>query len=151
MAGMNDKDAAHVKELLDIAINAVRCEYNTKFEVLTKLIDTRMEVVDTQISAIEKATILAAGTMDKRLDGMNEFRSALKDAQNTFLTVDEYTRMHEKVLEDVKVLREDKARAEGKASIESVNQVRSIADRGNLIGFFGILVGVAGVFIALFH
>jgi hypothetical protein len=66
------------------------------------------------------ATKIAKETNDKRLDSMNEFRQSLKDAQATFITRGEHNILHQRIDEDIRVLRESKANIEGKASVTSV-------------------------------
>jgi hypothetical protein len=53
---------------------------------LETLINERTKLFENRVKALETATILAAGQMDKRLDGMNEFRDTLKDQGSTFAT-----------------------------------------------------------------
>ena len=43
-------------------------------------------VIDLRFNGIEKATDLARVNMEKRLDGMNEFRETLKDQASRFVT-----------------------------------------------------------------
>ena len=78
------------------------------------------EHFESRIVALEKATTIAAINMEKRLDGMNEFRSQLKDQASTFISRNEYTVMMEKLQQDIKTLQISKANLEGKASQQSV-------------------------------
>jgi len=70
------------------------------------------EHFESRVSALEKATEVATNVLDKRLDSMNEFRAQLKDQASTFVSRIE----HEKVMEDLRELREWKSKQEGKAS-----------------------------------
>jgi hypothetical protein len=70
--------------------------------------------------SIKSATTLAKKENDRRLAGMNEFREALKDAQSTFVTRNESSIQHDRMENDIKFLREDRAKMEGKASMNSV-------------------------------
>ena len=81
---------------------------------------TLKEYFEVRVTALEKATTLAAEQMDKRLEGMNEFRGQLKDQGATFLTRNEYAIAHEKLCDDIKLLREFRAQLEGKASQQAV-------------------------------
>ena len=67
-----------------------------------------------------KSTDLATSLLDKRLDTMNEFRQALKDQQATFVSRSEFEILHQRIIEDIRILREAKATTEGKASMASV-------------------------------
>lgn len=100
-----------------------------------------------RIEALEKATTLAALQMDKRLEGMNEFRTQLKDQGQTFLTraemdiVSHNTRSEISLMkDDIRILREAKAQMEGKASQQSV-QVSLV------FAIIGILIGIASLMI----
>ncbi len=57
---------------------------------LREVVDFKLAALDRLIharaAAIERATLLAAATLDKRLEGMNEFRDALKDQTALFVT-----------------------------------------------------------------
>ena len=66
------------------------------------------------------STTLARENLERRLEGMNEFRQTLKDVNSTFITRTEYQAQLDKLIEDVKLLREAKANLEGKASMGSV-------------------------------
>lgn len=56
---------------------------------------------ESQLRDRDRAIEIAQRSMEKRLDGMNEFRDALKDAQSSFIT----RREHELLLEDIDELK----------------------------------------------
>lgn len=97
------------------------------------------EYIDTRFEAMEKAVTIANATMDKRLEGMNEFRSSLKDASALYFTRAEHQAYLEKVDADIRVLRESKAALEGKASAKSVIFA-------TIIAVIGITLSVASLF-----
>jgi len=78
------------------------------------------EYFEQRFDTLEKDMNKASAQMDKRLEGMNEFRSALKDQSGKFLTKDEFNIQHLRVQDDIRILRESKATLEGKASQTSV-------------------------------
>ena len=88
----------------------------TKSPNYTKNEVTLRDYIDTRICAVNEATRIAHSSMEKRLEGMNEFRSALKDQSSTFISRAE----HDKVLEDIRELRESRAELAGKASQSAV-------------------------------
>jgi hypothetical protein len=90
--------------------------------------------------ALEKQTLLVQISLEKRLDGMNEFRDALKDQQRLFVPRTE----HDKVLEDIRSLRESRSMLEGKASQLSVNIAIVLAVAGLLIGVLGLILRLRG-------
>jgi len=118
------------------------CDQEKCYELLRQYVDLKCEgikgLLNEKISGIDKATDLAAKAMDKRLDGMNEFRDALKDQNKLFVTKE----MHDKVLDDIKFLREEHAKQEGKASQSSVNFAMFIAIAGIFIGIVGIVLAM---------
>jgi len=54
-------------------------------------------------------TVTAALALDKRLEIMNKFRESMKDQSATFITRTEYSSLHDRVIEDIRILRESKA------------------------------------------
>ena len=76
---------------------------------LKEYVDTRIEDLTTRclckISDMEKAVVVATAQMDRRLEGMNEFRNQLKDQAGTFVYRPEYTAAHLRLAEDVQGLR----------------------------------------------
>jgi hypothetical protein len=90
-------------------------------------------------SNLEKSTAIAASAMERRLEGMNEFRNQLKDQTSTFVVRSEYNSTLSRLNEDIRVLRESKATMDGKASQMSTNISTIIAIIGliiSLVGFF---------------
>lgn len=129
-----------LKEYVDLqvesakkAIVACRVREREIFENLRGIFEAR-------IDSIEKATKLAADTMDKRLDGMNEFRDTLRDQASKFSTRAEIDLFKAGVEDDIRILRESKANLEGKASQNSVNLALAFSICGLLIGIFGIIM-----------
>ena len=55
------------------------------------------EYIDTCLEARDKATDKAYQSMERRLDGMNEFRDALRDQGLTLVTKAEYRTWQEKI------------------------------------------------------
>jgi hypothetical protein len=76
--------------------------------------------IDLKIIAIEKSTTLAKESMERRLEGMNEFRDSLKDQSEKFVSASEYNIKISRIEEDIRLLRESKATLEGKASTTQV-------------------------------
>jgi hypothetical protein len=97
------------------------------------------DYVDTRILALEQATNLAAKTLEKRLEGMNEFREALKNQASLFITRSEMELEIEKMEKDIRVLRESKANLEGKASQISVVIALAISILGLFVGIIGLI------------
>jgi len=70
--------------------------------------------------SVKEATTLAKTEVDVRLAGMNEFREALKDNNNSFIYRNEYQIQIDKLNDDIQSLKETRANTEGKASMTSV-------------------------------
>lgn len=70
-----------------------------------------------QFKANAKALKIAHKAMNKRLDGMNEFRAALRDQASKFVTKDEYNPAHLRNEDDISKLREWRSNIEGRSSI----------------------------------
>ncbi len=65
-------------------------ELDRRCNELLRLIDQRFtdhdKLADARFASIARATELAAGTMNARLEGMNEFRSTMADQSRTYIT-----------------------------------------------------------------
>ena len=111
----------------------LRDHFDDKFEEHRIVDDARFASLESQlnikISSLEKATTVAAGLMEKRLESMNEFRAQLKDQAGTFVPRSEYENQQHRLDEDVRILRETKASSEVSAAmlekrLESMNEFR---------------------------
>jgi len=98
-----------------------------------------LEALTIRLDGTEKVTELSRAAMDKRLEGMNEFREALKDQQKNFISRQEF----DLVVADIRVLREAKASLEGKADQSSVNNVMLLA----IIGIFLSITTIVVMFV----
>jgi len=119
---MTKRDGVTLKEYMDTRFKAMQEEINTK------------------IRSIEKATTLAAHTLEKRLEHMNEFRDALKNQAHQFVTRAELQNMRELIEADIRMLREAKAALEGKASQLYVTVTM-------LVSILGLFLAVLSYFI----
>ena len=112
----------------------LREHFDDKFQEHRVVDDARFAGLENQlnikISSLEKATTVAAGLMEKRLESMNEFRAQLKDQAGTFVPRNEYDSQLHRLNEDVRILRETKASSEVSAAmlekrLESMNEFRA--------------------------
>ena len=93
------------------------------------------EYVDARFESISRETALTKSDLDKRLEAMNEFRQALRDQNQTFVTKPE----HEFVMKDIRELRESRAELAGKASQQSVTIVYLISGLSLLVAIVSLL------------
>ena len=82
-----------------------------------------IRAVEAHLEATDKAVEVAKQGLDRRLEGMNEFREALKEQASHFVTKAE----HAFVMADIRDLRESRAKLEGMASQRSVYVVYAIS------------------------
>ena len=101
-----------------------------KFSANEKNVKLALDSLMIRLESMDKVIEMDKQALNRRLDGMNEFRAALKDQQAEFVRRPE----HGAVVEDIKVLMESKARLEGKAEQSSV--------------IWAIGIGIVGVFIS---
>jgi chaperonin cofactor prefoldin len=100
-----------------------------------------------ELAAIKEATRLAKDVVDVRLASMNEFRSALSDQADSFLTRTEYQAQHQnlesrftRMDEDIRMLRESRAELQGKASQSQVNVALMVAAIGIALSVLGLML-----------
>lgn len=106
---------------------------------LTEKIDGLERYVDEKFSAQALAVDMARNTMDKRLDGMNEFREALRDQASKMMTRSEYAVNHEKFRDELTKLTRSMERMEGKASQTSFYITAGIAIISLVFGAIHVL------------
>lgn len=96
------------------------------------------EYVEALINAIVVARDTAYESMNQRLDGMNEFRDALRDQAGRFVTRDEVRSLIDGLTKDIKSLELSRAELQGKASQTSVNV-------GYVFTAIAVLISVIGL------
>lgn len=108
---------------------------------------TLKEYVDLRFDQSQMALVLAERALKTHLDQLNEFKEALQDQTNTYVTrneldlkldrwISEYKIAHETVTKDIKSLQEFKIIIETKASQTSVVWAYVIAGIGILISLW---------------
>lgn len=78
------------------------------------------EYFDMRLGHIESNITTAKAEMDRRLDGMNEFREQLRVQEQTYMPRKEVESSMAAVNSDIRMLRESRAVLEGKASQNSM-------------------------------
>ena len=112
--------------------------------------ETRLDALqrhtESQLLSIDRATCLALQAMDKRLEGMNEFRAALSDTTARLVTREELAALNVRYLDnvarldtDISELKTYRATMEGKASQSSVNAATVLS----IIGLIMALISLA--------
>ena len=110
---------------------------------------TLREFIEAKLAANERAVELAARSMEKRLDGMNEFRDTLRDQAARFVTREEvalqlarltdFTAAERAAIkEQLAGLQTFKDRLDGKASASAVYI-------GYALSILGLVLAVAGL------
>lgn len=88
---------------------------------LKEHLETKLEALDrvftTQLEALATALKLATDALDHRLQGMNEFRDALKDQAGRLATKDEVSALREVIDTRLKALEVSRAYAAGVAAV----------------------------------
>jgi hypothetical protein len=89
---------------------------------------------DMTAEALDKAV----GVMDRRLEGMNEFRSALRDQQSNFVRGDVFAALVDRVIAIEKLDIQGAARGQGYSSVI-----------GWIVGAIGLAATVLGIVVIL--
>jgi len=90
-----------------------------------------------KLEEAEKALNMARQTLERRLEGMNEFRAQLKEQAGTFIIRSEFMATMERWDREIKNLNRAKDLVEGKASVTSV--------------YLALLVGLLSIFISIIN
>lgn len=107
--------------------------------------DSMIAFINEKFAANEVAVQLARKDLNKRLESMNDFRSALSDQSSKMLTRDEYIVNHEMFRKELNELTKAKERMEGKASQTSFYIATAIAVFSLFLGAIHILRDFAGM------
>ena len=101
---------------------------------------TLKEYFESKFKAVDKALKLASSNMERRLEGMNEFREDLRNQAATFVSRTE-CEAHRKLIDaDLRMLRESKSHLEGKASQLSVTISLLLALAGLVVAVGALIV-----------
>lgn len=116
------------------------------------LSDYRMEATQSlreflihQLQNIKEQTNDRSVSMEKRLEGMNEIRNAMKDQASRLLDRKEFESYKEAADKDIRMLRESKAELGGKADQSSVTRIFVVSIIGTVISVIMLLVHILGV------
>jgi len=99
------------------------------------------DYVDTRLDGLDKAAKVSRDALEKRLDALNEIRSAMRDQTSTLATKVEL----EGPLRDLRSLCEWRSSMEGKASQSSVNTAMLLSIVGTLLAILGLILRLVGV------
>jgi hypothetical protein len=100
------------------------------------------EFLEQQLEAIDRNTRDKAAVMDKRLEGMNELRGAMKDQALLYAEKKDLYAVKESLEKDVRMLRESKAELHGKSSQTAI--IVAV-----IFSILSIILSAVGVFIKL--
>jgi len=118
-----------------------RDHFESRLENLEKASDVSLkEHIESRLASLEKATELARFQMEKRLEGMNEVRAQLKEQAAQFISRAEYDSKHERLITEIRDLRESRAELQGKASQKSLNITLGVAIISLVIALVGLVV-----------
>lgn len=95
------------------------------------------EHASTQL-AIDKATI----AMDRRLDGMNQFRDQLRDQAGQFLHRDTYDQSHTDVLRRIEILERGDSRDLGRTEYGEMRRRQDNWVIGTIVAVVAVLIAV---------
>ena len=111
-------------------------------DYIDTLLSRQHDYFSTKIDSVDKATCLAAATLERRLEGMNEFRLALDDQSRTMITRVEWVAFKESTDKDIKFLRESRAELAGMASQKSVNFAMLCSIAALVLGAMAVMVAL---------
>jgi hypothetical protein len=107
-----------------------------KFISNDKALALALDNLNIKLAGMDRAVSMDKVALDKRLEGMNEFRNALKDQQVEFIRRPE----HAMIVADVRSLRDSRATLEGKADQGAVTISTGIAITGVCLAVLNLLI-----------
>ena len=121
---------------------SLKAYVDTRFTALEDKIDSLEKLLKTMVDQIVDNTTLARTGMERRLDGMNEFRDALRDQAAMMVTRVEMEAAIKGMGGDIQSLRESRAELAGKASQRTVTVALILTTISLFIGVTAVLVAV---------
>ncbi len=135
------RDSVSLKEYIEKRLEAIENDIIEIKEWQCRIMDK--ETFKVEFNSLERATQIAAANLEKRLEGMNEFRQQMKDQAGSFITRVEHSAMIDRFDGDIKSLRESRAMLEGKAS-------QTTALGAIVLSSLGILIAVISIILRFF-
>lgn len=106
-------------------------------DLLAERIEHERMMREAEHQATQEALTAATSALEKRLEGMNEFREQLTEQTRTFLSRNEYEGKHEALIGRIAVLERQSERAAG-----SIATWRFLAGGGGLLGLVSIVLWI---------
>lgn len=97
------------------------------------------EYVDTRFASVQRAIDKAETTLNTRLEGMNEFREAMKDQAVQMATK-----------EDIRGIRKEIDELKRAANVGVGKADQASVDRANTMAFLGLLLAVIAIVVRFF-
>jgi hypothetical protein len=89
---------------------------------MTHTIETLKELVEQRFAALDKATVLAAEEIARRLEVLNHYHELAREKERTFLAREVFEAFAQRVADDIALLRR-----EGQAAAEAATAMRETA------------------------
>jgi hypothetical protein len=147
---MSDGDTVQLREHLQTLIEERSQQYADAIRHLTDRLQSLKEYIEAKFLWLERSTSTTAGVMEKRLEGMNEFRDALKDLTARLASREELDEVRKQLVgsfsrteheafmrtvdSDIRTLRESRAELKGMATQTSVVITFILASIGAISG-----------------
>jgi len=106
-------------------------------DLLAERIDHERELRENDAKASAKALQTATETLEKRLEGMNEFRAQLTEQGRDFIARTEYDAKHEALLNRLQVLERQSERQQG-----AIATWRFLAGGGGVLALLSLVLWI---------
>ena len=137
MADFTRQDGVSLEKYIDKQIADLEKSMCLKIHSLDCKVDMIQRMSQTAIDKAEK-------TVNERLETMNEFRSAMKDLQATYISKDMFEANRQMSDGKLRSLELSKVALDAKADASAVN-------RAQLLSIISVLLGLAGFIFALIN
>jgi hypothetical protein len=139
---MSDSETVRLKDYLECIIEERTTLFMGAAQGLKDQLDAETRFTAARFLDIDRSTALMATILDKRLEGMNEVRSQLREQAGMFLTIAAHEAYQKSVEADLRILRDLNTRMNTLATESSISWTRWLAVGGLLVGFLAMAIAL---------
>ena len=145
------------RAFVDAAAVSLKEHYDELIDQVCKTVDQKFGTLDERFRSQEKALELQQEINDKRFEGQNEWRGAMSDRENKYITRADHEALvtllntkEDALLKDIKSLELTRAMIDGKASQSQLNITFTFVIIGFVFSGIGVLCSLSGLLLSIY-